>query len=1387
MTTVTGTTHNDTGLQDATSYSYRVRATDAANNLSGYSNIAGAMTLTSGVEPAGWYAGDPHVHRSCGGSPEAVSSLYQKMSSQNLAVISLLADMGNGEVQDPATDLPRVNGQDDPISTTDRIIHWDSEWHWDAIYNQYPHQALGGHIVALGLTEAHQIWEEYTYPILNWAHQQNGIAGFVHMQYLDDGIPQNLTCCTPIEYPVEVALEAADFISEDVNGGESAINAYYRLLNTGFRPSFTAGTDYPCGVSELGSLLTYVQVTGGQMTYGNWIDGIAKGRTVVSRNGHNEFLNLSVNNSATPGDEINLTGGGSVPVTVTWTANQNLTGTIELVQNGVVVASKQASVTSGTSATLSVTVDFTNSGWLAARRMDGSEHQVHTGAVFVTVDSAPVRASVEDAQFYVDWMDNLIEKTSPGGEWDSYFATSLSQVQTRYQAAKAIYQQIALEAAWQATLLTITTISLPGGTQYAPYSATLAASGGLTPYTWSISGGSLPAGLMLNTSTGVIYGTATTAGTFNFTVEVTDSAAATVSKDLSIVVAATPVNQSPILIISSGSNPFSNYYPEILRAEGLNEFDVRDISTVSSADLLSYDIVILGQMSLSSTQATMFSGWVNGGGKLIAMRPDKKLASLLGLSDQSSTSSDRYLLVNTSSGPGAGIVNETIQYHGTADLYNLSGASSLAALYSDATTMTSNPAVTVKAVGGNGGQAAAFVYDLARSVIYTRQGNPAWAGQERDNDPDNLIRSDDLFYPDWIDLDKVAIPQADEQQRLLANLMISMNASKKPLPRFWYLPRGLEAAVVMTGDDHGNNGTAGRFDDYMAMSPSGCSVENWECIRGTSYIYPDTPLSGAEASGYNSAGFEIGAHVSSNCEDWTPSSLEAFFENDLNSWSAVYSALPQPTTSRLHCVAWSDYSTMPLVELNHGIRLDANYYYWPSNWINNRPGMFTGSGMPMRFTDSNGNLIDVYQATTQMTDESGQSYPYTIDSLLDKAIGPEGYYGVFTANIHTDTAESAASDAVVESAVARGIPVISARQMLQWLDGRNASRFSSLSWSGNILSFTISAGSGANGLVAMAPMINGLTINRITYNGSDIPITVDTIKGIQYAFFWAESGDYQVTYALDTVPPTVSGVSPVDGASDISTVTNITVSFSEAMDPSMINSSTFELRTTAYTLVPAVVSYDAATRTATLDPTVTLEISTTYTVTVKGGTNGVKDIADNPLNSDLNWSFTTAAMAGPYTLWPGNTVPGVVDAGPDSAVELGVKFSSDSDGYITGIRFYKAITNTGTHVANLWTNTGTLLATETFTEETASGWQQVNFSSPVAITANTVYVASYRTNVGHYSEDQYFFSDRGVDSQPLHAPADGISGFNGAYGSAGSFPNQGWHSSNYWVDVVFQP
>lgn len=68
--------------------------------------------MAQGVEPAGWYAGDMHAHRSCGGSPDSVTSIFSKMDNENISSLALLADMGNAEVQNATTDLPLVNGQD---------------------------------------------------------------------------------------------------------------------------------------------------------------------------------------------------------------------------------------------------------------------------------------------------------------------------------------------------------------------------------------------------------------------------------------------------------------------------------------------------------------------------------------------------------------------------------------------------------------------------------------------------------------------------------------------------------------------------------------------------------------------------------------------------------------------------------------------------------------------------------------------------------------------------------------------------------------------------------------------------------------------------------------------------------------------------------------------------------------------------------------------------------------------------------------------------------------------------------------------------------------------------------------------------------------------------
>ncbi len=381
--------------------------------------------------------------------------------------------------------------------------------------------------------------------------------------------------------------------------------------------------------------------------------------------------------------------------------------------------------------------------------------------------------------------------------------------------------------------------------------------------------------------------------------------------------------------------------------------------------------------------------------------------------------------------------------------------------------------------------------------------------------------------PDWVDLNKVAIPQADEQQRLLANMIYSMNLDNKPLPRFWYFPRDEKAVVVMTMDEHGGGDLVTRLNRYNTLSPTGCNLNDWECVRSTAYIYTNAQITDAQLAAFQTQGHEFAVHIDTGCANFTPASLANNYATQIPALKAQFPSINAPLTQRTHCIAFSDWSSQPKVQLQNGMRLDTNYYYWPDTWVLNRPGMFTGSGMPMRFADLDGTLIDVYQATTQMTDESGQTLAVHIDTLLNNAVGAPGYYGAFTANMHTDGGSNASNGAesIIASAQARGVPVVSAEQMLAWLDGRNNSSFSAIDFQNDVLSFHVTAASGSNGLRAMLPVqgSNG-PLTGITRNGLPVTYLNVTIKGVQYAFFDALTGDYQASYVPDTVDPVISGV-----------------------------------------------------------------------------------------------------------------------------------------------------------------------------------------------------------------------------------------------------------------------
>ena len=221
------------------------------------------------------------------------------------------------------------------------------------------------------------------------------------------------------------------------------------------------------------------------------------------------------------------------------------------------------------------------------------------------------------------------------------------------------------------------------------------------------------------------------------------------------------------------------------------------------------------------------------------------------------------------------------------------------------------------------------------------------------------------------------------------------------------------------------------------------------------------------------------------------------------------------------------------------------------------------------------------------------------------------------------------------------------------------------------------------------------------------------------------------------------------------------------------------LAVTAGAAVAGSTSYDPATRKATFTPAAALAPNTSYTATISATSAGA------PVTSGASWAFKTVlpdALAGncPCSMYQDSSTPTVLSIADGTSLSLGVKFSPTLNGTISGVKFYKGPGNTGTHIGSLYTSTGTVLATATFTAESTTGWQAVVFASPVAVTAGTEYIASYTNPVGTYSAAPGAYS-ADVNVGPLHVPAG-----QGRYSYTSSFPSNS-SSSSYLVDVVFNP
>jgi hypothetical protein len=284
--------------------------------------------------------------------------------------------------------------------------------------------------------------------------------------------------------------------------------------------------------------------------------------------------------------------------------------------------------------------------------------------------------------------------------------------------------------------------------------------------------------------------------------------------------------------------------------------------------------------------------------------------------------------------------------------------------------------------------------------------------------------------------------------------------------------------------------------------------------------------------------------------------------------------------------------------------------------------------------------------------------------------------------------------------------------------------------------------------------------------------------------------------AQTATPPQIVAMSPTGVGVDPNA--KVVLTFDRALDPASITVYG-EIGMSSLTDYPigyrveGGVAYDAASRTVTFTPGVRPYWDAPFAYGLPPGVSmrvyaGARDAAGNVLPVAQRLTYWTRAC--PCSVWADSAVPTTPSVAPSGPVELGVKFSAAADGYVTGVRFYKGAHNTGTHVGHLWHSNGTLLASATFTDESATGWQEVRFAAPVAVQALQHYVVSYYAPDGGYAYDPAFFGAGRpappVVSGPLDASSDSGAQGPGVYRYGGSgFPTNSYNRTNYWVDPIF--
>ncbi|HMG90111.1 MAG TPA: hypothetical protein VK589_08620 [Chryseolinea sp.] len=577
---------------------------------------------------------------------------------------------------------------------------------------------------------------------------------------------------------------------------------------------------------------------------------------------------------------------------------------------------------------------------------------------------------------------------------------------------------------------------------------------------------------------------------------------------------------APILVLATDEN-YGSYTCEILRAEGFTSF-VRDSITgseINEAYLKSFDIVILAETSVTQKAADQLTDYVSNGGNLIAFRPDKKLSSLFGLTASDREIQDGYISIQSNGEIGMGLTKEPMQFHGEADQYTRVEGEEVATLHGTDSLSAKFPGVVFNAYGD--GFAMAFVYNLPKSIVYTRQGNPEHAGREMDGITG--VRAMDLFTGGFVDTSKNTINQADEQMRILTRGIEQMSQHKRPIPRLWYFPDTLKCLVTLNndGEDSKEAEFNQQFEDVYAKGG-----------RMTLYIKEVEFISKTWTDKWASRGFEISGHPDDTRQatnpDWrTMDSVYTALDTELKE---TYGVNVMKTVTN-HWFVWTgsladgtrDFTAQAKIEEKHGVGLDCNYAHYDNGspdvhflgTMGYDQGNYNGSGLSMKFADPNGKIVNVYQQLNNVYDQQymehkdQDGYFNAFKGLMDRSL-QHGVYSTISVRAHNNEYffSKVPLMKMLDYANERGVPVWTELKFLEFLRAKEETTISDITWADNQLSYILhSALPYENGITHLIPFaFNRKKIAEVSVNGNPYSYTVREIKGKDYALVTIRPG-----------------------------------------------------------------------------------------------------------------------------------------------------------------------------------------------------------------------------------------------------------------------------------------